>query len=249
METFEQVGRAIASDLFDYLIERTRPGPTFACSISASDAARVLTPLQDLALKSRRRARETIQWYGSRYRRPSDRLVPDLFGLAGEFVVNETMPPLPFPDRFFDFVYSISIFTHLPEAMQFAWLEEINRVLKAGGEAVISTHSFGPPRKPERRKADRARLSSRRRQGRRRPAGLLSDFVPHARVHRAGMGEIYFGRGVCRKGGQQRSELGFVPAVGVIGDWTRHGTIAAKPRPQRRVRAAACRVSTSELRQ
>ena len=42
------------------------------------------------------------------------------------------MPPLPFPDRFFDFVYSISIFTHLPEAMQFAWLEDINRVLKAG---------------------------------------------------------------------------------------------------------------------
>ena len=65
----------------------------------------------------------------------------------GTFAVNATMPPLPYPDRFFDFVYSISIFTHLPESMQFAWLGEINRVLKVGGEAVISTHSFGAPRK------------------------------------------------------------------------------------------------------
>ena len=31
--------------------------------------------------------------------------------------------------------------------MQFAWLEDINRVLKPGGRAVISTHSFGAPRK------------------------------------------------------------------------------------------------------
>jgi SAM-dependent methyltransferase len=145
VETFEQVGRAIASDLFDALTRFETSGADLRVLDFGVGCGRILTPLQDLAQKSLPR-RETIQWYGSDIDGQAIEWCRTYLGSRGKFVVNETMPPLPFADRFFDFVYSISIFTHLPEAMQFAWLGEINRVLKVGGEAVISTHSFGPPR-------------------------------------------------------------------------------------------------------
>ena len=53
--------------------------------------------------------------------------------------VNAYDPPLPLPDESFDCVISISIWTHLPIAMQLPWLGEIKRVLRRGGLALIST--------------------------------------------------------------------------------------------------------------
>jgi len=47
-------------------------------------------------------------------------------------------PPLPYSDDFFDLVYSISIWTHLPIKLQLPWLREIRRILKPGGLAMIS---------------------------------------------------------------------------------------------------------------
>jgi SAM-dependent methyltransferase len=57
-----------------------------------------------------------------------------------QFDCNATLPPLAFPDGFFDVVYSVSVFTHLPEYMQFAWLTELRRVLKPGGLLLASLH-------------------------------------------------------------------------------------------------------------
>ncbi|MEW8606637.1 MAG: class I SAM-dependent methyltransferase [Candidatus Thiodiazotropha sp.] len=59
---------------------------------------------------------------------------------VGEFVTNKAMPPLPFEDNLFDMVYSISVFTHLPETMQFAWLEELKRVTRSDGILLLTTH-------------------------------------------------------------------------------------------------------------
>ena len=148
IDTFEQVGRAVASDLVGYLKRAEASGPDFHVLDFGVGCGRILVPLQELARKSAPRP-EATQWYGSDIDAQAIEWCSTYLGSRGEFAVNETMPPLPYAERFFDFVYSISIFTHLPETMQFAWLEEINRVLKAGGEAVISTHSFGPPRKPK----------------------------------------------------------------------------------------------------
>jgi SAM-dependent methyltransferase len=145
INTFEQVGRAVAADVIAYLRRAEDLGHDFRALDFGVGCGRILTPLQDLARESWTRP-NPIQWYGSDIDAQAIDWCSAYLGSRGTFVVNETMPPLPFPDRFFDFVYSISIFTHLPEAMQFAWLKEINRVLKTGGRAVISTHSFGPPR-------------------------------------------------------------------------------------------------------
>jgi SAM-dependent methyltransferase len=57
------------------------------------------------------------------------------------FVVNEFSPPLPFPAATFDLVYSVSIFTHLSERSQLAWLQEIARVLKPGAGALLTVQS------------------------------------------------------------------------------------------------------------
>ena len=59
-----------------------------------------------------------------------------------KFSRNSEWPPSQFPSDFFDFVYSISIFTHLPQAMQFAWLDELSRITKPGGVLFLTTHGM-----------------------------------------------------------------------------------------------------------
>ena len=60
-------------------------------------------------------------------------------GLAS-FACNAVMPPTPFSTGQFDGIYSVSVFTHLPEEMQFAWLTELRRILRPGGLLVASVH-------------------------------------------------------------------------------------------------------------
>jgi SAM-dependent methyltransferase len=52
---------------------------------------------------------------------------------------NELEPPLPFADGQFDFVYALSVFTHLAEPLQRAWIDELRRVLRPGGILAFST--------------------------------------------------------------------------------------------------------------
>jgi SAM-dependent methyltransferase len=59
---------------------------------------------------------------------------------AAEFSVNPAMPPMTYSDDMFDLVYSVSIFTHLPEAMQYSWLKELQRITKPGGYLLLTTH-------------------------------------------------------------------------------------------------------------
>ena len=53
-------------------------------------------------------------------------------------VPNDPMPPLPFDSESFDFLYSISIFTHFPEDRQLPWIDEVKRVVRPGGVAMIT---------------------------------------------------------------------------------------------------------------
>ncbi len=59
------------------------------------------------------------------------------------FGVNQLHPPLVYPGKAFDLVYAFSVFTHLPESLQFSWIRELSRVLRPGGYLVISTLPLG----------------------------------------------------------------------------------------------------------
>lgn len=57
-----------------------------------------------------------------------------------DFTVNGVSPPLEYCDSEFDFILALSVFTHLPEALQLPWMEELARVLRPGGFLLVSTH-------------------------------------------------------------------------------------------------------------
>jgi SAM-dependent methyltransferase len=50
------------------------------------------------------------------------------------------LPPLPFAADAFDLIIGYSVLTHLDEDYQDAWLEEMTRVLRPGGVALLTVH-------------------------------------------------------------------------------------------------------------
>jgi len=60
-----------------------------------------------------------------------------------DFSKNELLPPLRFSDETFDWIYGLSVVTHLGEQALEAWLQEFHRVLKAGGILTLTTNGTG----------------------------------------------------------------------------------------------------------
>jgi len=58
----------------------------------------------------------------------------------GNFFHIPLHPPTSFDDNTFDLIYGISVFTHLREDVQFAWLQELNRITRPGGIVLVSIH-------------------------------------------------------------------------------------------------------------
>ena len=56
---------------------------------------------------------------------------------------NGLNPPLPFEGAFFDLCYSVSVFTHLPDALQRPWIEELHRVVRRGGVLMLTLSGEG----------------------------------------------------------------------------------------------------------
>ena len=60
--------------------------------------------------------------------------------LRGSFVPTTLRPPLPFADASFDLVYGVSVFTHMREPLQDAWLAELERVAAPGAVLLMTVH-------------------------------------------------------------------------------------------------------------
>jgi SAM-dependent methyltransferase len=56
-----------------------------------------------------------------------------------EVAATELAPPLPYADSTFGLLYAFSVFTHLPEELQHAWIRECFRVLAPDGYLLLST--------------------------------------------------------------------------------------------------------------
>jgi SAM-dependent methyltransferase len=54
--------------------------------------------------------------------------------------VNDDDPPLPFADNTFGLIFNHSVFTHIDEQRQDAWLTELHRVTRPGGLLILSIH-------------------------------------------------------------------------------------------------------------
>jgi len=59
-----------------------------------------------------------------------------------EFGVNKSRTHLTFADKTFDFIYSISVFTHLTESNQRFWMDELKRALRPGGYLLFTVHGI-----------------------------------------------------------------------------------------------------------
>jgi SAM-dependent methyltransferase len=94
---------------------------------------RIIRHFPDLMGKSR------FEFFGSDYNQEAiEWCTEHLSGIS--FSSNALAPPLIYPATFFDFIYCISVFTHLSEAMHYAWIAELLRLLKPGGYILISLH-------------------------------------------------------------------------------------------------------------
>jgi ubiquinone/menaquinone biosynthesis C-methylase UbiE len=137
---FEGVGRTLAANVFGELMRVGPYGDDFRILDFGVGCGRVIRPLHELCLDTHLTDGK-LHWFGSDIDAEAIAWCRSALESIGTFVVNSHMPPLPFDDQYFDFVYSISIFTHLPEDMQFAWLSELRRVMRIGSFAMLTTHS------------------------------------------------------------------------------------------------------------
>lgn len=53
---------------------------------------------------------------------------------------NRLVPPTGYPDNRFDFVYALSVLTHLAEPLQLTWMNEFRRILRPSGVLFLSLH-------------------------------------------------------------------------------------------------------------
>jgi SAM-dependent methyltransferase len=57
-----------------------------------------------------------------------------------EFSTNKIDRKLAYDDRSFDFIYALSVFTHLTAAQHRFWIDELRRALRPGGYLFLTTH-------------------------------------------------------------------------------------------------------------
>jgi SAM-dependent methyltransferase len=134
LEGYVRLGKMVTDDLLRALqsgwVRVPEEGKVldFGCG-----PGRVITWLQQ--------QRKDLQFYGTDIDAEAIDWAQRNLSAMATFDCNRTMPPLDYESGTFDLIYSISIFTHLPEDMQTAWLAELKRITKPGGYLILTTHA------------------------------------------------------------------------------------------------------------
>lgn len=116
-ELLEEAGRPLSG------FER---GLDFGCS-----SGRVTRVLQALA--------PNVGWHGCDPNGPAVAWASAHIG-AIRFTQSPTDPPLAFADDHFDLVVAVSIWSHYGESAARRWLRELERLIRPGGLAILTTH-------------------------------------------------------------------------------------------------------------
>ncbi|MDQ3728733.1 MAG: class I SAM-dependent methyltransferase [Actinomycetota bacterium] len=128
---YREEGRIVAVELERTLVSIGRPLRTFSsiCDL-ASGPGKVLCRL-DLPPAAKVAAldvnQNAIAWLSAHLD-------------AVDARVGEPVPPTSFEESSFDLLFSISLFTHLPEPRQDLWLAEVARLLRPDGVALLTVH-------------------------------------------------------------------------------------------------------------
>ncbi len=127
-------GRDIADDLERLLVAQNRSLTSFPSILDfGCGCGRILVAVANRLQPGQRIFgsdidAEAIDWCQARYAR------------LASFALSPHVPRTLYSDAQFDLVYGISVFTHLPEPMQFDWLRELERITVPGGFLVLSVH-------------------------------------------------------------------------------------------------------------
>lgn len=131
-EVFVTIGKTCSDDIQSVLQNLGRDIGSFKHILDfGCGCGRTLIPMHDLAPNARFDGTDidvkAINWCQKN------------LGFAS-FSLGQETPPTDYAADTFDFIYAISVFTHLDEDYQFRWLEELRRIAKAGATVVLTLH-------------------------------------------------------------------------------------------------------------
>jgi ubiquinone/menaquinone biosynthesis C-methylase UbiE len=139
-ETFIKVGKVIAQNIRDLCAMAGRNIYSFENILDfGSGSGRVIANFKDVP--------EACHFYGTDIDAEMvlwcEEHIPGV-----HWNTNGYTPPLAYLDNTFDLIYAISVFTHLDEDMQNAWLGELRRIAKPGAILILTVLGDGIIGKP-----------------------------------------------------------------------------------------------------
>ena len=132
-EYYSTTGTKMASQIQEVINRFSGPGPKTVCEWGCGPG-RILFALEKLKSSSE------FDLIGCDAFAPSIHWAQSVPDTRIQFLLNHMTPPLALADSSVDFVYAVSVFTHLSERLTRQWFGEIMRVLKPGGVFWFSTH-------------------------------------------------------------------------------------------------------------
>ena len=132
-ESFSRIGKTCADDTKSALLKVGRDLDSFEQILDfGCGCGRTLIHLSSLAPNARLYGtdidKQAIDWCQQNLK-------------FGTFSVSREIPPTRYAADMFDFMFAISVFTHLNEDYQFLWLEELKRIAQPGAILLLTVDS------------------------------------------------------------------------------------------------------------